>query len=303
VGRWIESWELTGVAKPPAERPWVSRQHYSKEALWVMDRILREDNGLRAKEVWQLVWEETGEAASLSTCSRMIRKLKWRYKATSTLSKRQDRETMRMHAQTCELFHPRQFLYADEMHKRGRDLRRRRGYGKGGQPSIVPLSPHLGRAWTVLACFDFSGFVDWQIQELASKPTARLPKAVDRELWMLMFRKCVLPHLNPCDERRLPRSVLIVDNCSLHWAGADQLNELQAEVQSVGAELLYIPQYTPRANAIEGGFSQVNKELEADIVLADRDPARALDEAFQRVGPRYGAAFARRSVKDVRKWL
>ena len=24
VGRWIESWELTGVAKPPAERPWVS---------------------------------------------------------------------------------------------------------------------------------------------------------------------------------------------------------------------------------------------------------------------------------------
>ena len=94
-----------------------------------------------------------------------------------------------------------------------------------------------------------------------------------------------------------------MDNCSLHWAGADQLNELQAEVQSVGAELLYIPQYTPRANAIEGGFSQVNKELEADIVLADRDPERALDEAFQRVGPRYGAAFARRSVKDVRKWL
>ena len=75
---------------------------------------------------------------------------------------------------------------------------------------------------------------------------------------------------------------------------ADQLNELQAEVQSVGAELLYIPQYCPRANAIEGGFSQVNKELEADIVLADRDPERALDEAFQRVGPRYGAAFARR---------
>jgi len=86
-------------------------------------------------------------------------------------------------------------------------------------------------------------------------------------------------------------------------AQSDQLNELQAEVQSVGAELLYIPQYCPRANAIEGGFSQVNKELEADIVLADRDPERALDEAFQRVGPRYGAAFARRSVKDVRKWL
>ena len=47
--------------------------------------------------------------------------------AKRMLCMRQDRETMRMHAQTCELFHPRQFLYADEMHKRGRDLRRRRG--------------------------------------------------------------------------------------------------------------------------------------------------------------------------------
>ena len=99
---------------------------------------------------------------------------------------------------------------------------------------------------------------------------------------MLMFRKCVLPHLNPCDARRLPRSVLIVDNASLHWSSPDQLNELQAEVQSVGAELLYIPQYCPRANAIEGGFSQVNKELEADIVLADRDPERALDRDSDR---------------------
>ena len=83
----------------------------------------------------------------------------------------------------------------------------------------------------------------------------------------------------------------------------DQINELEKLVLSVGAELLYIPQYCPRANAIEGGFSQVNKALEDDIVLADRDPARALDQAFLSVGPRYGAAFARRSVKDVRAWL
>ena len=303
VSRWIDGWELTGVVKPPPGRPWVRRQHYSREALWAMERILRQDNGLKAREVWRKVWEETGEAASLRCCQEMIKWLEWNWKATSTESKRRDRETMRRHAQCCELFHPRQFLYADEMHKRGRDMRRKRGYGKGGQPSIVPLSPHLGRAWTVLACFDYTGFVDWYIQELASKPTESLPKAVDRELWMTMFRECVLPHLRPCDERQLPRSVLVVDNCSLHWASPDQINELEKLVLSVGAELLYIPQYCPRANAIEGGFSQVNKALEDDIVLADRDPARALDQAFLSVGPRYGAAFARRSVKDVRAWL
>jgi hypothetical protein len=37
--------------------------------------------------------------------------------------------------------------------------------------------------------------------------------------------------------------------------------------------------------------------------LADRDPERAVHEALLRVGPRYGGAFVRRSVKDARKWL
>ena len=74
-----------------------------------------------------------------------------------------------MHAQTCELFHPRQFIYADEMHKRGHDMRRRYGYAKGGRRSIVPLSPHLGRAWTVLALMDYTGFIDFSVQELARR--------------------------------------------------------------------------------------------------------------------------------------
>ena len=43
--------------------------------------------------------------------------------------------------------------------------------------------------------------------------------------------------------------------------------------------------------------------IEEDIELADRDPERAVHEALLRVGPRYGGAFVRRSVKDVRKWL
>ena len=289
---------------PAARRLWVLRRHYSAFALQRMETLLAQNNGLKAKEVRLKVFQQTGEAASLRTVNRMIKLINWRRKVIATLSSKQNPETMRAHAEVRELFHPRQLLFADETHKRGKDLRRRYGYGKGGNPAIVPLSPHLGRAWTVLACFDWSGFVDWSIQELASSPTTQLPKAVDRDLWMLMFRECVLPHLQPCDARMLPRSVLVIDNCSLHWkVTADDVNDLEHEVRSVGARLLYIPQYCPRANAIEAGFSQMNRFIEEDIELADRDPERAVHEALLRVGPRYGAAFVRRSVKDVRKWL
>ena len=51
---------------------------------------------------------------------------------------------------------------------------------------------------------------------------------------MLMFRECIVPHLNPCDERQLPRSVLVLDNCSLHWFKPDEINEVRAEIEAVG---------------------------------------------------------------------
>ena len=47
----------------------------------------------------------------------------------------------------------------------------------------------------------------------------------------------------------------------------------------------------------------MNKFIEEDIALAQRDPARAIDQALLRVDHRYGIAFVRRSTKDVRKWL
>ena len=140
----------------------------------------------------------------------------------------------------------------------GRDLRRRYGHAKGSRRSIVPLSPNLGRSWTVLACMNYTGMVDWTIQELATKETSTMPKAVDRHLWWLMFQECVLPHLQRyCSKTHPPRSVLVIDNCSLHWFSKAQKNVLEEAVKKAGAKLMYIPQYEPRANAIEGGFSQV----------------------------------------------
>ena len=84
------------------------------------------------------------------------------------------------------------------------------------------------------------------------------------------MRDHVFEHINPSDERRLPRSVLVMDNCSLHWFSPEQRNQLIEEVEALGAEILFIPQYEPRANAIEGGFSQMNKFLEDDLTLASR---------------------------------
>ena len=80
------------------------------------------------------------------------------------------------------------------------------------------------------------------------------------------------------------------------------MHEVEEEIRAKGAKLLFIPQYCPRANAIEAGFSQMNKFLEEDTDLAMDCPWVAINSALLRIGPQYGEAFVRRSTKDVRGW-
>ena len=325
VKNWVKSYRADGIIKPDTSRPWTKKRCFSNIAItcMLMNNILRADNGARAHEVQLGIWEESGETASLRSISRMMARHGWKDKVAGTVSARTNPVLKRLHARVRENYHPRQFLFADECLKRGKELRRRTAYGQWGDPSVVPLSPHLNRSWTIVACFDWTGFVDWKIQELAAgNPTSVLPETMDRRRWMSIFRDHILPHLQVSDGRRLARSVLVLDNCSLcvtpivatlstyltvllnrHWFSDDQRNQLIEEVEAAGAEVIFIPQYEPRANAIEGGFSQMNKFIAEDIALAQRNPERAINQALLRTDERYGTAFVRRSTKDVRKWL
>ena len=118
VRRWVRVWNELGIICPDSRRPWVSREYYSEEALQCMERIINEDNALKAEEVHQKVFDITGEAASLSTCRRAMRKLKFKRKVACTQSWRQNKELNKQHAEVRELYHPRCLLFADEMHKR-----------------------------------------------------------------------------------------------------------------------------------------------------------------------------------------
>ena len=52
-----------------------------------------------------------------------------------------------------------------------------------------------------------------------------------------------------------------------------------------------------------GRVWQVNKNLEKDVGLANRDPHAALEAALLGVGPQYARKFCRQSTKDVHGWL
>jgi hypothetical protein len=81
------------------------------------------------------------------------------------------------------------------------------------------------------------------------------------------FVQGLLPHMN---EWPLPRSVLVIDNASIHKVAG-----IREMVEERGARLLYLPAYSPDFNPIELAFStiktwlrtnrdRVNQELESE---------------------------------------
>jgi transposase len=83
----------------------------------------------------------------------------------------------------------------------------------------------------------------------------------------LRFVQGLLPHMN---EWPLPRSVLVIDNASIHKVAG-----IREMVEGRGARLLYLPTYSPDFNPIELAFStikawlrtnrdRVNQELESE---------------------------------------
>jgi hypothetical protein len=189
-----------------------SKYKLSSAAVKCLIATLDGDPAMYYDEVQFRIWARTDETASLSTIQRLGKDLGYDDKVSSTVSHRRNPAVMQVHAECRDLFHWKQFIFVDEVHKRGRDMKRKRAKGRFGQAAYTPLSVHLGKAWTVLASATWRGVKDFEIQSLAPNHND-LPRAIDRATFMNMFRLCVLPHLNPCDGRRLDCSVVIIDNC------------------------------------------------------------------------------------------
>jgi|EP01047_Picozoa_sp_COSAG01_P036694 transposase len=261
-------------------------------------------------ELQTLVWERTGESVSISTIGRMCRSAGYTNKRASNISTHRNKHAMREHALLRQRFHYTQFICIDEAHKGGKNLGRRYAKVRRGERAYVPLSSHIGRSWTVLAAMNFKGYVDGDVQELASTPDSYLPKALNREMWLEMFRVKILPYLNPADERQLHNSVVIIDNASLHWGNDSEdevlamVNTLYDWVTAAGAVLIYTPPYCPRANPIEAMFNLMNKFLEREVDGITRtDPESAIEEGLMSVSAETAEALIVRSVKDVQSWL
>ena len=101
--------------------------------------------------------------------------------------------------------------------------------------------------------------------------------AVDGDAFFVFLERCLAPHLHVGD-------VILMDNLSTHKS-----KRMVAAIEAPGAEVIFLPRYSPDCNPIEGAWSKLKAYLRK---VAARTP-KALDRALARGLARITAANAR----------
>jgi transposase len=89
--------------------------------------------------------------------------------------------------------------------------------------------------------------------------------AMNGAIFVEYIRQCLAPTLKPGD-------IVVMDNLPAHKNG-----EIREIIKAVGAELRYLPPYSPDLNPIEQAFSKLKAQLR-------KAQERSLDDLWQRIG-------------------
>jgi len=90
--------------------------------------------------------------------------------------------------------------------------------------------------------------------------------AVDGEMFLAYIEQILVPELQPGD-------TVIMDNLSSHKVAG-----VRSAIEAAGANLLYLPPYSPDMNPIEMAFSKLKSLLRAKAL-------RTMDELWKAFGP------------------
>jgi transposase len=143
-----------------------------------------------------------------------------------------------------------QLVFVDESASNERSADRRWGWSTRGDPCRVRQSGKRSKRWSILPAITINGYIAWEIYQ-DSFTTERFNRFIRHDL---------MPYMTAFPG---PRSVLIMDNCSIHHS-----EELTALCAANGVLLIYLPPYSPDMNPIEQSFARLKAWMRRNQRLA-----------------------------------
>lgn len=110
-----------------------------------------------------------------------------------------------------------------------------------------------------------------------------IEEATDGDIFLAFVQQVLCPALKPGD-------VVVMDNLSSHKAAAVRLS-----IEKAGAELLYLPPYSPDMNPIEKAWAKLKELLRAAQARTREVLEQAIADALKRITPENAKAWFRLS--------
>ena len=173
------------------------------------------------------------------------------------------------------LYSPDMFVFIDETGADRRNSLRKYGYSLRGKPITMEALLVRGERVTAIACMTINGILDVKTHK----------ETTNGDIFYDFIQTHLIPHLCPFNGHS-SRSVVILDNCSIHHCV-----EVVATLRDIGVICHFLPPYSPDLNSIEEAFSKVKTEL------------RNIETEFMDIETAMLASFATITEQDCRGWI
>jgi len=268
VYRILDRFQECGTVAPVSHQSGPASLLGSVEEHAIADALMSKPE-IFLSELQNELFERTGTRASISTIFRTIRRLGFSRKKLRQVVLRRSDSLRAEFMEEMNYLTADMIVWLDETGSDRRSENRKFGYHLRG---ITPCSYKLsvrGKRLSCIAAMSNRGIEDVDIYE----------GSIDGAIFSTFIARSLVPLLQPFDGRS-PRSVVVMDNASIH-----HVDQVASAIQSTGAILRYLPPYSPDYNPLEESFAKVKAFLKENEVAYDTtdDPRLLIMMAFNSV--------------------
>jgi len=150
-------------------------------------------------------------------------------------------------------------------------MTRRRGRCLGGGRIHEATPESHWKILTILGAMSLKGMI----------ATMTIEAATDTDIFLAYLDEVLCPALEPGD-------VVVMDNLSSH-----KVQGVSERIHRRGAELLYLPPYSPDLNPIEKAWSKLKEMLRAAKAQTSNDLYQAIRNSLPKISPENASAWFR----------
>ena len=220
-------------------------------------------------EICKKVHDVYNVSVSAATICRLLRSYGFTRKKIRNVALQRSYSLRGAFMSQCFMFNVNQFVWIDETGSDARDQSRKYGYSLRGQAPVVHRFLSRGKRVNAIAAISTSGLVSLEL----------VTRTVNGEVFFDYVRSCLIPNMMPFDGVN-PRSIAIMDNCSVH-----HVNEVLDLFHQAGILVLFLPPYSPDLNPCEEAFSFIKSYLRKhdELLQVLPNPLDVIKSAFNNI--------------------